>query len=499
MSERYGPAEKSGSANKASKQFGSFNRDVAPQHAGPGYGAPKGAVKANGAPQAVQEESEFVRDEAYEASSGVGQALAAVDANVPAILLTGRAGTGKTRLVQYIKSRPGGELQATVAPTGIAALNARAQTIHSFFHLEQAVLDAKRLSKGGKFGGIYRRMKRLVIDEISMVRADVIDAIDARLRAIRMDKRPFGGVQVILVGDFLQLPPVVQEQDWPMLENLGYAAPYAFNAHVLQSLPVETVMLDRVWRQGELDFVDMLGAIRTREGIEDALTRLNARCVGPHRDGVQPLLLTPTRAAAERYNNQGLAALGRERIGFRGTFDGDFAMGAVNLPVPEHIDLAPGARVMAVRNDPGGRFVNGTLGTVVRLDGEGGVFVQFDRRRDEDLVMPVTWEKIRQQWNEAEQRIDNQVVGTYKQIPLIHAWAVTIHKAQGLTLDDVRVDLGSGAFAPGQVYVALSRVRTLDGLSFARPLRASDVRADPVLVAFMRWARDQSGSAGGAA
>jgi ATP-dependent DNA helicase PIF1 len=484
MTDSYGPAEKSGGA----KKFGNFNRNVAPQH-----GQGQASSKGNGA-QAKEPEPEFVRDEVYEASPGVAQALAAVDAKAPIILLTGRAGTGKTRLVQYIKSRPGGELQATVAPTGIAALNARAQTIHSFFHLEHVVLDAKRLSKSKGFSGIHRRMKRLVIDEISMVRADIIDAIDARLRYVRMDKRPFGGVQIIMVGDFLQLPPVVQDQDWPILENLGYDAPYAFNAHALQSMPVETVTLDRVWRQGEPDFVDMLGAIRTREGIEDALERLNARCVGVHRDGVQPLLLTPTRAAAERYNNQGIAALGKTRTGFRGSFDGDFAMGAVNLPVPENIDLAPGARVMAVRNDPGGRFVNGSLGTVTRLDKEGGIFVQFDRRRDEDLVIPVTWEKIRQQWNEAEQRIDNQVVGTYKQIPLIHAWAVTIHKAQGLTLDDVRVDLGSGAFAPGQVYVALSRVRTLDGLSFARPLRASDVRADPVLVAFTKWARESGAS-----
>jgi ATP-dependent DNA helicase PIF1 len=485
MTQSYGPAEKSGGA----KKFGNFNRDVAPQHAG---AQGQAARKGNGAPLTKQEEPEFVRDEAYEASPGVAQALAAVDAKAPVILLTGRAGTGKTRLVQYIKGRPGGELQATVAPTGIAALNARAQTIHSFFALDHAVLDAKRLPKSKGFSGIHRRMKRLVIDEISMVRADTIDAIDARLRYVRMDKRPFGGVQIIMVGDFLQLPPVVQEQDWPILENLGYEAPYAFNAHALQSMPVETVTLDRVWRQGEPDFVDMLGAIRTRDGIEDALGRLNARCVGPHRDGVQPLMLTPTRAAAERHNNQGLAALGKARTGFRGTFDGDFALGAVNLPVAEHIDLAPGARVMAVRNDPGGRFVNGSLGTVTRFDKEGGVFVQFDRRHDEDLVIPVTWEKIRQQWNEAQSRIDNQVVGTYKQIPLIHAWAVTIHKAQGLTLDDVRVDLGAGAFAPGQVYVALSRVRTLDGLSFARPLRGSDVRADPVLVAFMKWARDQS-------
>jgi ATP-dependent DNA helicase PIF1 len=469
MSQSYGPAEKSGGARKLS----TFKHDVAPQR-----------VSNGKAPRAREPEPEFVCDEAYEASPGVAQALAAVDANAPVILLTGRAGTGKTRLVQYMKSRPGGELQATVAPTGIAALNARAQTIHSFFHLEHVVLDAKRLPKGRGFGGIYRRMKRLVIDEISMVRADIIDAIDVRLRTIRMDNRPFGGVQVIMVGDFLQLPPVVQEQDWPMLENLGYDAPYAFNAHALQSLPVETVTLDRVWRQDEPDFVDMLGAIRTRGGIEDALERFNARCVGPHREGVQPLLLTPTRAAAERYNNQGLAALGKTRTSFRGTFERDFALGAVNLPVPELIDLAAGARVMAVRNDPNGRFVNGSLGTVTRFDKEGGVFVQFDRRRDEDLVVPVIWEKIRQQWNEAEQRIDNEVVGTYKQIPLIHAWAVTIHKAQGLTLDKVYIDLGSGTFAHGQTYVALSRCRTLEGLALARPLTRRDIMFDPNAIAY---------------
>jgi ATP-dependent DNA helicase PIF1 len=320
------------------------------------------------------------------------------------------------------------------------------------------------------------------------VRADVIDAVDARLRQVRGDQRPFGGIQIVMVGDFLQLPPVVQEQDWPMLEGLGYEAPYAFNAHALQSLAVETVTLDRVWRQDEQDFVDLLGRIRSREGIAEALERLNARCVGPHRDGVKPLLLTPTRAAAERYNHQGLAALGAARSGFRAAIERDFAMGAANLPVPEHLELAVGARVMAVRNDAGGRFVNGSLGTVTRL-GPEGPFVQFDRRQHEHLVAPVTWEKVRQRWNEAEQRIENEVVGAYRQIPLIHAWAVTIHKAQGLTLDDVRVDLGAGAFAPGQVYVALSRVRTLSGLSFARPLRPADVRAEPVLVAFMKWAQ----------
>jgi ATP-dependent exoDNAse (exonuclease V) alpha subunit len=454
------------------KKSGGFNRALAARKR-------KAAAIATAAGAA-----NFKRDEPYEASPGVAQALAAIDAGMPALLILGRAGTGKTRLVQYLKARPGGELQVTVAPTGIAALNAKAQTIHSFFHLEHAVLDARNLSRGGKFSSIYRRMKRLVIDEISMVRADAIDAIDARLRQLRSDNRRFGGVQVVMVGDFLQLPPVVPDHDRPLLAGLGYEAPYPFNAQALQAMPVKAVTLDHVWRQEEQDFVEILGRIRSRGGIAEALTRLNMRCVGPHRDGVKPLLLTPTRAAAERHNRNGLMTLGNERAAFKAEVERDFAVGAANLPAPELLELAAGARVMAVRNDPQGRWVNGSLGTVTRL-ADDGAFVTFDRRREEHLVAPVTWEKVRQQWSEARQRIENEVVGTYRQIPLIHAWAVTIHKAQGLTLDDVRVDLGWGAFAAGQLYVALSRVRTMAGLSFARPLREADVMVDPVLLEFM--------------
>jgi ATP-dependent exoDNAse (exonuclease V) alpha subunit len=450
--------------------------------------AKKRVAAAIAAAAAAAAAANFKRDEPYEASPGVTEALAAIDADTPAVLIVGRAGTGKTRLVQYLKTRPGGELQATVAPTGIAALNARAQTIHSFFHLEHAVLDARNLGRGGKFSAIYRRMKRLVIDEISMVRADAIDAIDARLRQLRGNDRRFGGVQIVMVGDFLQLPPVIAGHDWPLLLGLGYEAPYAFNAHALEGMPVKAIRLDHVWRQSEQDFIDILGRIRSRDDIADALARLNARCVGPHRDGVKPLLLTPTRAAAERYNRNGLMALGGERAAFKAEIEGDFAIGAANLPAPELFELAVGARVMAVKNDPQGRFVNGSLGTVTRL-AEEGAFVTFDRRREEHLVVPMTWEKVRQQWSEARARIENEVVGTYRQIPLIHAWAVTIHKAQGLTLEDVRVDLGAGAFAPGQVYVALSRAKSLAGLSFARPLRATDVRVDPALLELMERLR----------
>jgi ATP-dependent exoDNAse (exonuclease V) alpha subunit len=435
----------------------------------------------------------FERDLHYESSPGVKEVLAAIYGGNPIVLIVGRAGTGKTRLVQYLKALPGGELQATVAPTGIAALNAQAQTIHSFFRFPHVVLDAGDLQRGGNFGPLYRRMKRLVIDEISMVRADLIDAMDMRLRQVRGDDRPFGGVQLVMVGDFLQLPPVVRDQDWEILDGLQYNAAYAFSAHALQSVPVTPVMLDRVWRQDDEDFVEILGRIRTGESVEDSVDQLNEKCVGPHRDGVEPLLLTATRHAAEQYNRRGLMALGAERVEFRGQVAGNFPIENANLPVPESLELAVGARVMAARNDMQGRWVNGSLGTVTRMIGDG-VFVVFDRTRQEHLVSSVAWEKIKQQWNAVTQRIENEVVGTYRQIPLLHGWAVTIHKAQGLTLDDVRVDLGAGAFAPGQVYVALSRVRTLAGLSFARPLRRTDVQADPVLLAFMAWV--QSGGLG---
>jgi ATP-dependent exoDNAse (exonuclease V) alpha subunit len=380
-------------------------------------------------------------------------------------------------------------MQATVAPTGVAALNAQAQTIHSLFQLPPGgVLDAKNLPPwNGRRGVLYQHMRTLVIDEISMVRADIIDAVDARLRQLRHDNRLFGGVQLVMVGDFLQLPPVVQGQDGELLQHLRYPAAYAFSAHALQRAHVAPVVLGHIWRQNEPDFVEILGRIRSGNAIDIAVSQINQRCVGPHRDGIEPLLLTPTRSAAERYNRKGLAALGTEPFVFRAQVEGKYPVVNDSLPAPEYLKLAVGARVMACKNDTQGQWVNGSLGTVTRIIRDGA-FVLFDRTQQEHLVPRVTWEKIAQRWNEAKHIIENEVVGTYRQVPLIHGWAITIHKAQGLTLDDVRVDFGmGGAFAPGQAYVALSRVRTIAGLSFARPLQRADVQVDPVLLTFMSW------------
>jgi ATP-dependent DNA helicase PIF1 len=425
-------------------------------------------------------EPEFQPDLHYEALPGIAETLHAIDAGQPVILVLGRAGTGKTTLIRYLKQRPGGETQAVVAPTGVAALNAGAQTIHSFFQLPPVLLNPDQLESGRYFGQIHKKITRLVIDEISMVRVDVLDAIDARLREIKKSPRPFGGVQIVMVGDFMQLPPVVRDDDRQILDQLGYATPFAFSARVLHHVPVTRISLDHVFRQNEQAFIDILGRIRAGVDLHQTVERINQHCVCPHRDGVAPLLLTATLAAADRFNREGLAALRGEASIFTAETKGKFE----GVPLPQQLELKVGARVMATRNDSERRWINGSLGTVTKIK-DGEVTVRFDHTRDEHPIEQVKWEKIRQVWNEEQGKIENEVIGTYQQLPLIPAWAITIHKAQGLTLDDARIDFGTGAFAPGQVYVALSRVRSLEGLSLNRPLRVSDFHFEPMVQAFL--------------
>jgi len=430
------------------------------------------------------------RDEAFENSPGIREALDAVDGGAPLVLVTGRAGTGKTKLIRYLRRRPGGERQAVVAPTGVAALNAGAQTIHKLFQLPPNLIDPRELAdmKGG--APVLKKMTRLVIDEISMARVDVIDAVDARLRRIREDSRPFGGVQVVMVGDFLQLPPVVSRDEEPLLRTLGYDSPFAFSAHALRDLPVANVLLEKVYRQDEEDFVELLNHVRTGRHAAEAARILNERCCGPHRPDAVPLLLAPTRAAVDRYNREGMERLTGEARIFESVTEGKSDIAGDRLPVPERVELRVGARVMAVRNDPQGRWVNGSLGTAVGFE-ENGVKVRFDRTEERRLVEVASWESVKQVWNDRKSAIETEVTGAYRQIPLVPAWAVTIHKAQGLTLDDVRLDLGSGAFAPGQIYVALSRVRTMAGLSLARPFRASDLDGRYAADPYLRWLRER--------
>ena len=389
------------------------------------------------------------------------------------ILVTGEAGTGKSTLVNYIRHYGGIDNTAILAPTGVAALNVGGQTIHSFFRFPFKIIDENALADQRK-NRLWKKVKLIIIDEISMVRADMLDGMDIILRKAQDSSQPFGGCKILLVGDFYQLPPVIPNHEKVVLSQMGYTGPFAYHANVLENYTPVHFELSTVYRQRDPRFVEILSDLRLARNIEEAVGKLNNICVAPHREGRTPVLLTSTNAIAERYNKKGLADLTSQALQYDCVTEGRF--NANRAPAPMQVTLKKGARVMAVKNDPLKRWVNGSLGTIVELSPKE-VYVRFDGDTSSRKIEAATWESITYKWNEIEQKMEEEATATFQQMPLILAWAVTIHKAQGLTLDDVRIDLGRGAFAPGQAYVALSRARTIEGLSLTAPLRVSDIPA----------------------
>ncbi len=416
--------------------------------------------------------------------SDLDRLIAALRSGAPVVLLHGRAGTGKTSLILSLRNE--GLRHVVLAPTGIAALNAGGQTIHKFFGIPPRIVNLDDIKPRHRLGSILRRIDLIVIDEVSMVRADLLDVVDTTLRVHLDPDRPFGGKTILLAGDFLQLPPVVEEHDIPILLNRCYDVTYAFGAKCIQDLRnLALIELSTVYRQSDPEFLDLLHNVRAGEKLEETVRCLNLHCHRPHRSTAKPIILTCRTDAALEYNRRGLAALPGDAIRFLGTIEGDFRILRDRLPAPEHLELKKDARIMMVRNDPEKRWVNGSLGTVSNLS-PTAVWVRLDELGNEEEVYKATWESIEYQYDMLTQRVNPVVVGTYTQFPIAPAWAMTIHKAQGLTLDDVRIDLGHGAFSAGQAYVALSRARSLEGLSLSQPLRTSDVMADAKLVESVR-------------
>jgi ATP-dependent DNA helicase PIF1 len=389
------------------------------------------------------------------------------------LFVTGRAGTGKSTLLRALRDMTA-QASVVVAPTGLAAVTAGGQTIHSFFGLPPKLIQPEDIRRS-RNGGVMRRLKLLIIDEISMVRSDVMAAIDLSLRLNRSrPKEPFGGVRLLLFGDLHQLPPVVRGHEEAEYLEDKYGGPFFFGVSALQEGAGTSLLeLQQVFRQKDEALLQVLNKVRENTADEGDLQVLNER-VSPIRtlsEGDPYVILTPTNEAAHRINNAFLNALAGDEKTYEAGITGEFNENAA--PTDTSLTLKIGAKVILLRNDADKRWVNGTIARVTRLD-ETKVSVDIDGREYD--VEAVSWENRRFGFDQKEEKIVETIAGTFKQLPLRLAWALTIHKSQGLTLDKVYIDLGRGTFAHGQAYVALSRCRTLAGMALARPLRPIDIK-----------------------
>jgi ATP-dependent DNA helicase PIF1 len=397
------------------------------------------------------------------------------------LFVTGRAGTGKSTLLRALRDILSESL-VIVAPTGLAAVNVGGQTIHSFFGFPPRLIKPEDI-KRSRNGKVMRTLKFLVIDEVSMVRSDMMWAIDHALRINRgRPREAFGGVRLIMFGDLHQLPPVVQQSEVAGYLDEEFNGPFFFSVPALKDhAGTALIELDQVFRQSEGPFLRVLNHIRDGEVDQEDLAVLNARVakVRTLAEGDAYVILTPTNAAAQRINLAYLQALKGDTKTYEAGVTGEFNPGA--HPTDQVLTLKIGAKVILLRNDADKRWVNGTIARIKRLE-DKAIWIDVDGRDYE--VEPVAWENRRYAYDQGQEKIIETVAGTFKQFPLRLAWALTIHKSQGLTLDKVFIDLGKGTFAHGQTYVALSRCRTLEGLALARDLRPSDIVFDQTAMGY---------------
>ena len=398
------------------------------------------------------------------------------------LFITGKAGTGKSTLLRALKSDFEGSA-VVVAPTGLAAMQVGGQTIHSFFGLPPRLVKPEDIKPSRKVG-LMLKLSTVIIDEVSMLRSDLMEGIDRSLRINRKKPNlPFGGVRLVLFGDPHQLPPVVTDGQQAAYLHDRFGGPFFFDAPGLKDSSPKVLELTTVFRQKEGPFLAALNALREGKPDAETMALLNGRVKNFHdlpNKGAY-IILTPTNQIANEINQSFLAKLpGKEWIS-EAEITGTYADGA--HPTEHQLLLKEGAKVIMIRNDAEKRWVNGSLGKVTRFDGDK-VFVEIDG--DEHEVETATWEQIRYEFDAKQDKIVEQVAGTFKQLPMRLAWALTIHKAQGLTLDHVYVDMRRGAFAHGQAYVALSRCRTLEGLALQKPLSPRDVIFDAAVTGYRR-------------
>ena len=427
-------------------------------------------------------------------------ALQIVNYSRRSLFLTGKAGTGKSTFLRYV-SKHTKKKHVILAPTGIAAINAGGSTLHSFFRLpfhpllpNDSRYDRRHIKETLKYTGAQRKLIRevelIIIDEISMVRADIIDFIDKVLRIYTRNPEPFGGKQLLLVGDIFQLEPVIKEDEWRLMQPF-YASAYFFAAKVWQEMQLLSIELRKVYRQSDAEFIAILDRIRENQATDQDLAAINSRygaTCDPSSRSLEITLAT-RRDTVDWINEQKLNELDGESSTFKGVIKGDFPL--TSLPAPMELEIKPGAQVIFVKNDKEKRWVNGTIGIVIGIDEEEGIIGVCDEDGHEYDVGVEIWENMRYTYDEKEQKIVEELLGTFKQFPLRLAWAITVHKSQGLTFRQVKIDFsGGGAFAGGQTYVALSRCTSLKGITLEEPIRRSDIFVRGEVVQFARRYND---------
>ncbi len=401
--------------------------------------------------------------------------------------ITGKAGTGKSTLLKLFRKTTKKNV-VVLAPTGIAALNVRGQTIHSFFGFAPKILNPDEIHRK-KYTRIYENLDMIIIDEISMVRADILDSIDIFLRKNRMINEPFGGVQMIFFGDLFQLPPVVAGDFERQYFNERYDSQYFFSADIITNgWEWEMIELNHVYRQDERRFINLLDAIRMRAMDYDDLEEINQRHTETDEANDFFITLCSRNQTANLINTQQLEKNTNPIKTFNAFVTGSFQ--SKLYPTEYQLKLKLGAQVMFIKNDPDKKFVNGTIGKIIEL-GEELVKVIYLNDKGEEIqvtVKQLEWEIIRYEYDQ-DSKIKTKVLGVFKQFPLKLAWAITIHKSQGKTFDRIIVDLGKGAFEHGQTYVALSRCRSLQGIILKNPIRPQDILVDQRITEFYETKR----------